>query len=34
MLEQLLEKVRSGGLDYLLTLTNEEREVVEGNVTD
>lgn len=32
MLEQLLEKVRSGSLDHFLTLTDEEREVVEGNL--
>lgn len=32
MIEQLLEQVRSGGLDHLLSLTDEEREVVEGNL--
>jgi len=32
MIEQLLEKVRSGDLDDLLSLTDEEREVVEGNL--
>lgn len=32
MIEQLLERVRSGDLDDLLSLTDEEREVVEGNL--
>jgi hypothetical protein len=32
MIEQLLDQVRSGGLDYLLSLTEEELEVVQGNL--
>jgi hypothetical protein len=34
MIEQLLDEVRSGKLDYLLSLTEEELEVVQGNLID
>jgi hypothetical protein len=32
MVEQLLEEVRTGKLDYLLTLTQEECDVAQGNL--
>jgi len=34
MIEELLEKVRSGSLDYLLSLTEEEEGVVQGQLID
>jgi hypothetical protein len=34
MIERLLEKTRSGDLDHLLSLTEEELEVVRGNLID
>jgi hypothetical protein len=34
MIEQLLDQVRSGKLDYLLCLTDEEIEVVRGKLVD
>lgn len=34
MVERLLDQVRSGKLDYLLALTEEELEVVQGDLIE
>lgn len=34
MVEKLLDEVRSGNLDYLLSLTEEELDIVRGNLID
>lgn len=34
MVERLLDEVREGNLDYLLSLTEEELDVVQGNLID
>ena len=34
MIEQLLDEVRSGKLDYLLSLREEELDEIQGNLID